>query len=110
MTTALVVVVALVWILQVVFSIRYWKKIPDWVRHPYGRMAQLGSWCHITMMSLYLTFIFFGRYFNPYVAGVVFISAFVPLVVYGVLQLILLERSIKETEAIQLEREKEGTT
>lgn len=100
MTTAFIVVVALALVPQIIFSMLYWKWIPAWIRNPYGRLAQLGSWCHIILLTLYLALAVFGQYFNQTMAGVILILAFVPLVVYGLLQLILLRKAVESADAV----------
>lgn len=89
-----VIVLAIALLLQILFSMLYWKWIPGWVKNPYGRLAQLGSWVHIILLSLYLCFTFFGKFFNRYVAEVMLISAFLPLVFFGILQLLLLKQAV----------------
>lgn len=106
---ALTVVMVLALVPQVVFTIRYWKKLPAWIRHPYGRLAQLGCWCHILLLTLYLAFIWLGMYFNPLVAKILLVSAFVPLIFYGLLQLNLLERAVKSAMAEQQKEEEVKT-
>jgi hypothetical protein len=93
-TAAFIVVVVLALMPQIAFSVLYWRWIPGWTKNSYGRLAQLGSWCHIILLTLYLVLVLFGKSFNPIVAGVILISAFVPLVLFGVLQLILLKRAV----------------
>jgi len=93
-TIAFTVIVALALLPQILFSILYWRWIPNWTKNPYGRLAQLGSWCHILLLSLYLVFVIFGKSLNPTFAGVLLVSAFVPLVVFGFLQLALLKLAV----------------
>lgn len=97
MQTAFTIVLIMALVPQILFSALYWKWIPDWVKNPYGRLAQLGSWCHIVLLSLYLVFTEFGRHFNPTVAGYMLILAFVPLVVFGFLQLYLLRMAVESS-------------
>lgn len=94
MTGAFITVVVLALVPQVLFSFFYWKWIPQWTKNPYGRLAQLGSWCHIILLSLYLIFVLFGRHFNPTFAEVLLISAFIPLDIFGYLQLSLLKKAV----------------
>jgi len=89
---SLVLIVALA--LQILFTILYWKWIPSWVKNSYGRLAQLGSWVHIVLLSIYLCFLWFGKYFNRFLAEVMLISAFLPLVFFGILQLLLLKQAV----------------
>lgn len=104
MQTAFTIVLILALVPQVFFSVLYWRWIPDWVKNPYGRLAQLGSWCHIILLSLYLVFTEFGRHFNPTVAEYLLILAFVPLVIFGLLQLHLLKMAV---DSSQVEHDKE---
>lgn len=106
MTTAFIIVVVLALVPQILFSMLYWKWIPVWIRNPYGRLAQLGSWCHIVLLSLYLGLVLFGKHFNPHVAGVVLILAFVPLVVFGVLQLVLLKKAVEAARLLEIDKER----
>lgn len=94
---SLVLIVALV--LQILFTMLYWKWIPSWVKNSYGRLAQLGSWVHIVLLSIYLCFLWFGKYFNVFVAEVMLISAFLPLVFFGLLQLVLLKEAVYSSRA-----------
>ena len=98
MQTAFTIVLIMALLPQVLFSVLYWKWIPDWVKNPYGFLAQLGSWCHIILLTLYLIFTEFGRHFNPTVAGYILISAFVPLVIFGFLQLHLLKMAVDSSK------------
>ena len=108
MTVAFTVVVILALVPQLLFTSLYWKWIPTWIKNPYGRLAQLGSWCHIILLTLYLCFVLFGKYFNPTVAGVMLVAAFIPLVVFGFLQLLLLRKALDQSIVEhQLERDEE---
>ena len=101
-TTAVVtVVVCLALLPQIVFTIAYWKWIPAWVNDSYGRLAQLGAWCHIIFLSVFESFILFGRHMNPQVAVWVLVISFFPLIFQGILQMILLRRAVlsAQTEA-----------
>lgn len=106
-TTAYVVtgVVLLALLLQLVFSVAYWVWIPAWVKDSYGRMAQLGAWCHIIFLSVFESFIFFGRHMNVTVAGFLLVASFVPLIVYGFLQIVLLRRAVLSA---RMEGEQQG--
>jgi len=104
-TIAFVVIVTMALLPQILFSVLYWKWIPNWTKNSYGRLAQLGSWCHILLLTLYLVFTIFGKSFNPIFAGVVLISAFVPLVVFGFLQLILLKMAVDSSKSEESKEE-----
>lgn len=106
MSVAFTVVVIMALVPQVLFTISYQRWIPSWVKNPYGRMAQLGSWCHIILLSLYLVLVLFGKHFNHVVSGVVLVAAFVPLVVYGFLQLILLKKAVESAKALKEHKER----
>lgn len=95
---AFTVVVVMALMPQLLFTALYWKWIPTWIKNPYGRLAQLGSWCHIILLSLYLCFILFGKYFNQVVAEIMLVSAFVPLVIFGFLQLLLLKKAFESSK------------
>lgn len=88
---------------QVFFTIFYWSLIPTWVGNSYGRLAQLGAWCHIILLSLYLSLILFGTSFNPYVAQIMLLIAFLPLVFFGFFQLVLLKRAVNSSDVVQEE-------
>lgn len=103
-SAAFTVVVIMALVPQLLFSALYWKWIPLWIRNPYGRLAQLGSWCHIILLSLYLFLVLFGKYLTPFATQTMLILAFVPLVIYGFLQLILLRRAVVSS----LEKNKEA--
>ena len=105
MLTAFIVVISLALMPQILFSALYWKWIPLWIRNPYGRLAQLGSWCHIVLLSLYLVFLLFGHLFDRYVASIMLIAAFVPLVLFGFLQLFLLKKAVDSAAAKETEKE-----
>lgn len=105
MATAFTIVVVLALVPQVLFSMLYWKWIPLWTKNPYGRLAQLGSWCHIILLSLYLCLVLFGKHLNHIVSGVILVSAFVPLVIFGFLQLILLKRAVDSSKTKRMEEE-----
>ena len=94
MIVAYIVVVALALLPQVSFSFLYWRWIPSWIKNPYGRLAQLGAWCHIIFLSVFETFLIFGRHLNPTFASYVFIFSFLPLIFFGVLQLDLLRKAV----------------
>lgn len=94
MRLALTIVVAMALVPQVLFSVLYWRWIPQWVKNPYGRLSQLGSWCHINLLILYLLFLLVGRSMNRWMAGSMLILAFSQLVVFGFLQLALLKRAV----------------
>lgn len=96
-TFSIVLVAAL--LLQVAFTMLYWKWIPGWVKNRYGRLAQLGSWVHIILLSVYLCFTWFGKLLNVLFAEVMLISAFLPLVFFGVLQLVLLKAAVNDSKA-----------
>lgn len=98
MTTAYVVVVALALLPQMIFSFLYWRWIPYWVNNPYGRLSQLGAWCHIIFLFMLLSFLVFGEYFNRLVSEYIFLASFFPLIFYGILQLILLRRAVNESK------------
>lgn len=103
MKTALTVVMTLALVPQIIFTIRYWKKSPQWTKNLWGRLAQLGCWCHILLLTIYLVFTWFGRYFNVLFAEILLVSAFVPLIFYGVFQLMLLEKALELAEAAKEE-------
>jgi uncharacterized PurR-regulated membrane protein YhhQ (DUF165 family) len=105
---ALIVVIALALAPQLLFTVLYWKWIPTWIKNPYGRLAQLGSWCHIILLSLYLCFITFGRHFGRTIAEAMLVSAFVPLVIFGFLQLLLLKKAF-DSSSIEHQREEEAS-
>lgn len=96
-TAVFIVVVATALILQLLFSIFYWVWSPGWVKNPYGRLAQLGSFAHIILLSLYIFFVLFGKHVPKNITAVVLISGFFPLVFFGVLQLILLRRAVNSS-------------
>lgn len=98
MRLAVTLVVALALVPQVLFSVLYWRWIPQWVKNPYGRLSQLGSWCHIVLLILYLLFLLFGRSFDKWVSGVLLILAFSQLVIFGILQLLLLRKAVSDSE------------
>lgn|SRR5689334_2392874 len=102
---AFVVVLIVALVLQLAFTMLYWKWIPGWVKNSYGRLAQLGSWVHIILLSVYLCFTLFGRHFNVHVAELLLISAFLPLVFFGFLQLALLKRAVDSSKAEQNKEE-----
>ncbi len=109
MRLALILVVALALVPQVAFSGLYWIKIPQWTKNPYGRLAQLGSWCHILLLSLYLLFLAVGRYMNRYVAEGLLIVAFGQLFFFGILQLHLLMKAYAESsKSVEEESNEEG--
>lgn len=95
MATAYVAVVIMALLPQVLFSILYWTWIPTWIKNPYGRLAQLDAWCRIILLSVFLFINFFGKGLDPNVVTFIFILAFLPLVYFGGLQLILLRRAAK---------------
>jgi len=92
---AFLIVVILALLPQIAFSICYWRMIPSWVNNPYGRLAQLGAWCHITFLTFYLVVQLFHKYFNVIWVDVIFISAFVPLILFGCFQLYLLKVAVR---------------
>ncbi|HEY6019319.1 MAG TPA: hypothetical protein VIY48_05270 [Candidatus Paceibacterota bacterium] len=96
-TAVFIVVVASALILQLLFSILYWVWSPGWIRHPYGRLAQLGSFAHIILLSLYIFFVLFGKYIQKDIAAAVLISGFFPLIFFGILQLVLLKRAVNSS-------------
>lgn len=93
MVAVFIVVLGVALVLQVLFSFLYWRWFPTWTSHPYGRLAQLGSFSHTILLLIYIFFILFGKLLSQRVAEVVFLSGFIPLIVFGVLQLILLQRA-----------------
>ncbi len=101
MKLAFIVVIALALVPQIIFTVSYWRWIPSWIRNPYGRLAQLGSWCHIILLTLYLCFLVLGRQINPYVAEAMLLTAFLPLVFFGYLQLILLRKAVDSAKLKQ---------
>lgn len=109
MYVALIVIIILALVPQLLFTALYSKWIPTWVKNPYGRLAQLGSWCHIILLSVYLFFLLFRVHFNRLTAEYILITAFVPLVIFGFLQLILLKRAVDASKA-ERAREEEADT
>jgi hypothetical protein len=97
-TAAYIVVVALALLPQILFSVLYWKWIPTWTKNPYGRLAQLGAWCHIIFLSVLEVFLVFGRHMNPNIAKYIFLASFSPLIFYGIFQLSLLKRAVDSVE------------
>lgn len=94
MLAAYIVVVGMALLLQVAFSALYWRLMPSWVRNPYGRLAQLGAWCHIIFLSVFESFVIFGKHINPLVGQWVLLLSFVPLILFGIFQLDLLKRAV----------------
>lgn len=109
MTVAFTIVVIVALVPQLLFSALYWKWIPLWTRNPYGRLAQFGSWCHIILLTLYLVLTLFGKHFNQFITGIVLVSAFVPLDIYGFLQLILLKKAVESARMREKNKETVGT-
>lgn len=108
MTAAFIVVVALALVPQIAFSFLYWRWIPSWVKNAYGRLAQLGAWCHIIFLSVFESFLIFGKYINPLFGQYVLIFSFFPLIAFGILQLDLLKKaagSAKTEEEIGEEKQ-----
>lgn len=94
MIVAYIVVVSLALLPQIVFSALYWRWIPSWTKNPYGRLAQLGAWCHIIFLTVFESFLIFGRHLNQTLASYVFIASFLPLIFFGILQLSLLKEAV----------------
>ncbi len=96
MAAVYVTVVALALAQQVTFSILYWRWIPHWTKNPYGRMAQLGCWALI--IPLFLSLVTFAISDGGGEGGntlkVIFTIGFLPLLVFGFMQLDLLKRAV----------------
>jgi hypothetical protein len=102
---AYIVVVALALLPQIAFSFLYWRWIPSWIRNPYGRLAQLGAWCHIVFLSIFECFLIFGKYINRDFASYLLVTSFFPLIFFGILQLDLLKKAVNSAREKQKERD-----
>lgn len=103
MTVAFLIVVILTLVPQLLFSVLYWKWIPQWTKNPYGRLAQFGSWSISLTLILCLILATAGRHLGREVLREVFVFGFLPLLVFGYLQLSLLKRAVdsaKEKEEV----------
>ena len=100
MSAAFTIVVTLALLPQIAFFVLYWLWIPSWIYNKYGRLAQAGAMCHIILLSLYLILVIFGKHLNQTFAGLMLVSAFIPLILFGIFQLSLLKLAVDSAKAM----------
>lgn len=100
-TTAYLIVVALAWLPQVLFTVFYWVWVPSWTKNSYGRLAMLQAWYLVVILSLVLCTVMFKLDRN--VARMIFTFSFLPLSFLGFLQLFLLKKAVDSSKAKQEE-------
>ena len=94
MTGLYIIVVTVALVLQILFSVLYWRWIPHWTKNPYGRLAQLGAFALITNLGLVLFVNTAGHDWSRNSVRTVFTFGFLLLVAFGALQLALLKKAV----------------